>query len=920
MLGLIKSMEHTIQECIVRTNKQCHDFSRKKVGCIGLMTFLFLLVIGEGYAESWFMFYRDIHNSGYLETEMIPPLKMLWKTPIPDPYHPVVSNGTVFIGTHSHGIYALDMESGQIKWNFGIHDPNISRYSPLKTAPAVDGNMLFIHSWDNRVWALDADTGELIWKYESPYPITRDAYPGHYPHSSPTVFQGILYVGLPDRLVHAIDIETGQDVWTFNTSKLIQCTPSIWNGSLLVGTGHSGSGGTNYFYSLDLQTGDLNWQKSVNGGIRSSAVRGDQVYLSAANNFYSLDCTTGMEIWTYTLPASNWVTSFPVLSESAVLFSTNQDDWQHAWGPLYALDIDTGDLLWENSRDYFEHSAASITGDIVWIGEWPCPIDRSARLYALNVTNGEHLWFYEFDGLPYVHSAPCFSGGSMFVGAGSYVYAFVSWTIPEVLEIGPITFNEDEQSDMLDLNEYVEDQNTPDSDIEWSISGNTHISFHVDNETSAAYFYAEKDWYGRETITLTAQDPENQTGSQLVEIIVLPINDPPKLLQVPSQIGQEDQPWDLDIMEYIIDIDTPINQMILSTNSSQIKVFSTRLHFDYTDEVALHSVEIIVSDGQYENRQVISIQVIPVNDPPTLQDIPDLTFNEDEYGIIILKDFVLDPDNELNQLRWTVTGQESLQVSIILQEATILPPENWYGNEILEFTVEDPEGLRDSDNVTVRVEPINDPPSISLTRINVTEDIVFVFDTSDWIEDIDDNVSDILVFADSGYIDVQDQILTLYYPDEITEENVRLVLSDGNANSTSILNVNISPNNDPPKIDEIPIVKLPQGGMAVVDLNTFCSDPDNSIEELIWTASPQDPTQLQAKLNESTNQLTLILNPETLGSEEVLLTLRDPDGIEDHRVLKVEVVESTILFTILLVLGKSSSFLFSDYEPPLQFR
>ena len=78
--------------------------------------------------------------------------------------------------------------------------------NPDKHNPSV-----FFGSSDRNVYALNANTGELKWKFEAKGSI----------HCSPVLYKNTLYIGSWDANLYAIDIESGKQRWKFETDAKI---------------------------------------------------------------------------------------------------------------------------------------------------------------------------------------------------------------------------------------------------------------------------------------------------------------------------------------------------------------------------------------------------------------------------------------------------------------------------------------------------------------------------------------------------------------------------------------------------------------------------------------------------------------------------------------------------------------------------
>jgi len=76
--------------------------------------------------------------------------------------------------------------------------------------------------------------------------------------------------------------------------------------------------------------------------------------------------------------------------------------------------------------------------------------------------------------------------------------------------------------------------------------------------------------------------------------------------------------------------------------------------------------------------------------------------------VITLDNVVSDPDNSDESLNWTITGANTLSVTITERIATIVAPVTWSGEESLEFKVEDSQGFSDTKSVIFRAEEVVD--------------------------------------------------------------------------------------------------------------------------------------------------------------------------------------------------------------------
>lgn len=84
-----------------------------------------------------------------------------------------------------------------------------------------------------------------------------------------------------------------------------------------------------------------------------------------------------------------------------------------------------------------------------------------------------------------------------------------------------------------------------------------------------------------------------------------------------------------------------------------------------------------------------------VNDPPIVSDISDqMIFTGESFTQIALDDYVEDPDNPDEEITWSFTGAEDLNVHLSEGVVTVAPPDqDWLGPESIQFQACDPQGL-----------------------------------------------------------------------------------------------------------------------------------------------------------------------------------------------------------------------------------
>lgn len=268
---------------------------------------------------------------------------------------PAVAGGTVFVVSADGNLHALDAIDGKPRWTFrtrgerrftapGIHgamprtetmpDP----FDVFLSSPAVAEGTVYFGSGDHHVYALDAQTGSLRWRFET----------GDVVHASPAVAGGVVYIGSWDRNFYALDATSGALVWKFRTGD----DPDLHN---QIGIASSAAVGADavYFgcrdghlYALDLRTGAQKWAHDTRKGwvIASPALARGMVYFptSDGRRFKALDAATGGTIYDVENKAVSF--SSPAVAGNAVYYGTS-DGW------LHAIDARSGKVLAEFRTD-----------------------------------------------------------------------------------------------------------------------------------------------------------------------------------------------------------------------------------------------------------------------------------------------------------------------------------------------------------------------------------------------------------------------------------------------------------------------------------------------------------------------------------------------------------------------------------------
>ncbi|MBS3151752.1 PKD domain-containing protein [Candidatus Woesearchaeota archaeon] len=132
-------------------------------------------------------------------------------------------------------------------------------------------------------------------------------------------------------------------------------------------------------------------------------------------------------------------------------------------------------------------------------------------------------------------------------------------------------------------------------------------------------------------------------------------------------------------------------------------------------------------------QQIITVNILPVNDPPIINLPNSITFLEDTNGSLDLDLYASDIDSAV--LTFSSLGGVNITVNInpLTNIATFIPDPNYFGSENIIFTVTDGQYNR-SDTILVIVIPVNDSPIVNLPvnrTVNEGQNVIFSANVSD---------------------------------------------------------------------------------------------------------------------------------------------------------------------------------------------
>jgi outer membrane protein assembly factor BamB len=294
-----------------------------------------------------------------------------------------VSNGLIYFTGRRGDLYAVDAQSGEIRWQAHLGD------YILRSSPAVSGNTVFV-TGGYALFSFNATTGEELWKLPIQYAA----------QSSPTVAGSMVYVASQDGRLYAVDAATGAQQWSYNAEGIIFAAPAISGGVAYIGTD------AGVLHAISLERGNFLWKAGIGGNlVASPAVSNGLVVVSARGEaVIALDIRDGKERWRYGISGRSSV----AISQGIVL--AGSDD-----GGVHAIRLEDGQPVWLFPTGSEVLSSPVVVGNTVFIAS-------GLNLYAIDLQTGAGIW--RFSTTDVIEASPAIANEQIYLGSrDGFLYA-----------------------------------------------------------------------------------------------------------------------------------------------------------------------------------------------------------------------------------------------------------------------------------------------------------------------------------------------------------------------------------------------------------------------------------------------------------------------------------------------------------------
>jgi PKD repeat protein len=173
-------------------------------------------------------------------------------------------------------------------------------------------------------------------------------------------------------------------------------------------------------------------------------------------------------------------------------------------------------------------------------------------------------------------------------------------------ELPLVVFSEDKAIiNAFDLDDHFND--VDDNIVNYSIFNYNFLNISL-SEDNSVDFFAEQDWFGVEAVGFRATDSFGAFKEVLIDVNVLPVNDPPVILPIPTQYGEENQRWALDLSRYVVDVDNDFSELEFIVDDYNVVISGANLIFLGLPSTR-HHIEVRVTDGEYSTGGIIEVEI-----------------------------------------------------------------------------------------------------------------------------------------------------------------------------------------------------------------------------------------------------------------------------------------------------------------------
>ena len=440
---------------------------------------------------------------------------------------------------------------------------------------------------------------------------------------------------------------------------------------------------------------------------------------------------------------------------------------------------------------------------------------------------------------------------------------------------------------------------------------------------------------GTIAITVTVQDDGDgqNTASETFNVTVIRTNQPPSVTPPPPVTIDEDTPGAIalegtdadseDVLTAII-ATLPTNGSLHQTddgitpgpeiNAPNTEVTDAARRVIYIPAENAHgeafdTFGFIVTDGKDNSGEAtVTVNVAPVNDPPTIDPIPDQPPISEEAGdqTVPLSGISAGPPDEIQTLAIAATSNNPVLVSEVTVTYTspestgtlvYRPEPNANGTATITVTVTDDGEVNNtaSTSFSVTISPVEDAPTISDILDQTTAEDTSTEEISFTIGDVDTPATDLTVTGSSsdqtlvpdanitlGDTDASRSIQVTPAANQSGSTTITVSVSDGTDTASDTFVLTVTAVNDPPTISDIQDQTTAEDTPTAA-ISFTVNDVDTAVGDLTVAGSSSNQTLLpDANIVPGGTEAnrTVQITPAANQSGEVTITVAVSDGTD----------------------------------------
>jgi hypothetical protein len=486
----------------------------------------------------------------------------------------------------------------------------------------------------------------------------------------------------------------------------------------------------------------------------------------------------------------------------------------------------------------------------------------------------------------------------------SFVVTVEANTLPTVVGIDDVTVNEDADSGTINLYAAFEDQETPDSQLVYTVVGNDNANVLTATTASDGQLILDylSNQNGIANITIQATDANGGSATTTFTVVVNAVNDAPTTTGMASFTVVENSPaTTIDLVPVFNDIDSSGLTYAIANNTAS-DLFTTasisngKLTLGYKpDTIGISEIEMRATDPEGASVTTSFTVTVTDNKPPTVINppIPPINVLEDaDHSTVTLPNYFTDGETP-GQLTYALASdnhKDFLTAAIDSNGQLILDYlPNTNGNTTVRIRATDANGGAVETDLAVNIVSVNDSPTkTEIPGITVIENAPdTMIDLYQYFGDVENGAAglsyevktntNLALFTATPIVDGK---LTLDYAPNAEGNSTLTIRATDEAGSyveTSFL-VTVEPNTPPTISQPIATVNVQEDAAnTLINLYDYFGDQETPDNQLIYTVDNSNANVLTPSISNN-GQLILDYLPNANGSANLTVRATDTNG------------------------------------------